>query len=190
MRRTISHVLAILIVVLAPTPSSAVSLTFEYLGQPFTEYWGGLYGEGDRLSASITFDSSLLDPNGTGFVCSNKTDCQNPLVTDFWINDGHRTFDVEDATADGGFTLWLSEYQVEHWSFAISVGCCTSNMRSLNDPDFGGNGTEDASYGGPGPNSAGSVTPFVPGTWAFVPEPSTAFLLVLGLAALTTRKGR
>jgi hypothetical protein len=165
--------------------AQATQLTYTLTGPSFTNV-SGAFSTSDRITGSVSFDSSLLDVSGNGSIITSSSGV-NPAIT-WQFQDGHNLFNNQITTSGFTIAMGFSSGAAGSWNIDTTHGYTTNDIWL----DSGRGSYESFFQGG----YASSATALTASNWtrsvAAVPEPETYALLLAGLglmgAAVRRRK--
>ena len=178
-----------LVLVCGASSAGAVA-TYVYQGINFDMFQDttppdGSYDETMAVSGSFTI-SAPLAPNLEEFAVG---------ATVFSFSDGRQTLDDGNSSLFVGGRVWTDgNGDIVEWLFSLTADADDFfTMRTLNLPgslvvDRGTINCDPIECVDLGTNGDGAQVEDNPGTWTLIPEPATAGLLALGLAALGYRR--
>lgn len=144
----------------------------------------GTFNQGARISGSITFDSSMLDAAGSGYV-STYSGAINPGIT--WsFTDGLNTFNNANTLYNFAIVMGFANFAPTYWNIDTTYGVTPWADIFLYSP--GANVSYHQEDYAVGPNATASD--WVVTRAGEVPEPGSLALIGLGLAGAAALRRR
>ncbi len=126
--RTPLAALALAAALLGTQTASASTLSYNYTSPFFTEVDGSVYSTADRITGSISFDSSAL-ANGSGQIDVRSGE-SNAAQLLWAFTDGHVSFDQDGTTWGWQMTFNLVDYQIMNWYMDTTYGGTSEDIFS------------------------------------------------------------
>ena len=175
---------------LAMQIASATQVTYNYAGKSFANNYGGTYAATDKIVGSISFDPTVLDPNGNG-VINVTSPADIPSLT-WGFTDGHISYDNNNTTSNYRMRFNFSNGTIFNWEIDATFGATNPylwSIGSLNNVHEEGRDTLGYGYADASGNGIGLGYWSGPQTQQ-VPEPASLALLGLAGAAMAWSQRR